>query len=448
MPSDNEPIRPDELEAIFGSFHAAKPCALAVSGGSDSVALMVMYADWLRQKQQDAGLHTVLSVDHGLRPESAREARAVAAQAAALGFRHATLAWEGSKPQTGIQAAARTARYRLMGDYMRSRAIALLFTAHTRDDQAETLLMRLARGSGLDGLAAMSPRLRFGDLGFPDPEDTEPEIARPLLDVPKARLRATLEARGIAWIEDPSNQSQAYERPRLRAARAHLDALGLTDAMLALSATRLLRARRALDQTVEFFCSPAAGAVSIDPCGYFTIDRARLQDIEEEIALRVLGRVIAAAGGSHAPVSLGKLETIAAAVRFGSARSEKWTLARAMITADGHTVTIEREPGRDPLPSLELEPGASARWDGRFWVQVAPGSAPLPTKVRPLGEVAWSDLRQQGVAATRAPSRAIAAVPSFWREGSLAAVPTLGYWVTPEARDAFQAKFIWIETFK
>ena len=171
---------------------------------------------------------------------------------------------------------------------------------------------------------------------------------------PRARLRATLQARGIAWIEDPSNQSPEFERPRLRAARAHLDEPGLTDAMLALSATRLLRARRALDRVVGEFCSPDAGAVVVDPCGYVTIDRARLQAAEEEIALRVLGRVIAAAGGSDEQVSLAKLETIVASLLAAGLGTTRWTLARAMITASDQTVTVEREPGREPLPRLEL----------------------------------------------------------------------------------------------
>jgi len=432
---------------LFGRWGPAPfaKTALAVSGGSDSTALMVLFADWLRQGGQDAGLHTVLTVDHGLRPDSAAEACAVAAAAAVLGFRHATLAWDGAKPQTGIQAAARTARYRLIADYMRANDIPLLLTGHTRDDQAETLLMRLARGSGLDGLAGMAPHLSFNDLGIGDPASSAPEIVRPLLDVPKARLRRTLEVRGIAWIEDPSNQSPEFERPRLRSAHAQLQALGLTDAMLALSAARLARARRAIDRAVGQFCSSDAGAVGVDQCGYVTIDRARLQAAEEEIALRVLGRVIAAAGGSDEPVPLGKLEAIAEGIRDTDAESAKWTLARAMITANAHTVAVEREPGREPLPQLELQPGAKACWDGRFWVEVGANAGPGAIEVRALGEAVARELRQQGALATRVATRAIGLVPSFWCEGKLAAVPSLGFWSPPHRGHEFQARFVWSE---
>lgn len=445
MTNDREPIRPDELAAAFSrcGVGLSTRCALAVSGGSDSTALMVLFADWLRQHGVDTTLHTVLTVDHGLRPDSASETQAVAERAANLGFAHATLVWDGPKPQTAIQAAARTARYQRMGDYMRANGIALLLTGHTQDDRAETLLMRLARGSGLDGLAGMAPRLHFSDLGLGNTLLDESEIARPLLDVSRARLRAMLQARGIGWIDDPSNQAPEFERPRLRAARAHLDDLGLTDAALALSATRLLRARRALDHVVQAFCSPDTGAVVVDPCGYVTIDRARLLAAEEEIALRVLRRVIAAVGGSQQPVSLAKLESIASALFGAGAETGKWTLARAMITASGQSLIIEREPGREPLPRLELRAGDQACWDRRFWVKVDADAGAGAIAVRALGEAAAREFRQQGAATTHAPTRAAGMVPSFWREDRLLAVPSLGFWSDPNCRSILEAQFIW-----
>src|SRR5262245_17359978 len=143
MPMSADPIRSDELDGLFARFFGGADVArtaLAVSGGSDSTALMVLFADWLRQIGKSARDHIVLTVDHGLRPESAAEARGVASRAEALGFGHAVLAWEGAKPSTGLQAAARSARYRLMADYAHSHGLALILTGHTADDQAETLL--------------------------------------------------------------------------------------------------------------------------------------------------------------------------------------------------------------------------------------------------------------------------------------------------------------------
>jgi tRNA(Ile)-lysidine synthase len=447
MDDNRDPIRPEELDGLFARFAALGPCALAVSGGSDSTALMVLFADWLRQRGRSTGSCTVLTVDHGLRASSADEARAVAAGAAELGYRHATLVWEGSKPRAGIQAAARSARYRLMGGYMRAHAIGLLLTAHTRDDQAETLLMRLARGSGLDGLAAMVPLSPLGERGPGDISisDGGRWIGRPFLDVPKACLGATLESRGIRWMEDPSNIAPEFERARLRAVREHLDVLGLTPDMLALSAARLARARRAIERMVDDLCDPHAGGLRIDPCGVILLDRAPLRDAGEEIALRVLERAVLAAGGSGERVPLAKLEAVLDGIRGPrSVAPGRWTLARALITAEPSAVRVEREPGREPLPEIAMAPGTAALWDGRFRVTVAAGFAGGPVRVRPLGEAGLRDLRRRAPAAESAPARAAAAVPSIWHEDRLIAVPPLHYWAPPHTRDEIGAVFVGI----
>jgi len=426
-----DPIRRDELDGLFATLsrrYADDPVALGVSGGSDSTALMVLFADWLRQRGSDPAAHTVLTVDHGLRPESAVEAAAVSRLAGTLGFRSATLVWEGAKPQTGLQAAAREVRYRLMGEYAHANGIAALLTGHTLDDQAETLLMRLARGSGLDGLAGMAPLARLGSLW----------IARPLLDTPKARLCATLEARGIPWIEDESNQSPAFERTRLRAAGAELAALGLTGEMLALSARRLQRARVALDCIADDVCAEP-GAIHADRCGVLRLDRQRLARAPEEIVLRVLARCIAAAGGSDEPVPLGKLEPIVAGVRQCADKSGSWTLARALVTGGPDDIQVEREPGRQPLPCLALSGGASMIWDGRFAVAAAAGFEGI-LDVRALGAEGLAHLRRLG-----RPLKATSAlhlVPSFWQAGELLAAPAAHFWANPDLEGRLSADFL------
>jgi tRNA(Ile)-lysidine synthase len=447
MDDNRDPIRPEELDGLFARFAALGPCALAVSGGSDSTALMVLFADWLRQRGRSIGSCTVLTVDHGLRASSADEARAVAATAVELGYRHATLAWEGTKPRAGIQAAARSARYRLMGGYMRAHGIGLLLTAHTRDDQAETLLMRLARGSGLDGLAAMVTLSPLSERG---PGGTTARgarwVGRPFLDVPKACLRATLEERGVRWMEDPSNIAPEFERARLRAARGHLDALGLTPDMLALSAARLARARRTIEGMVDDLCDPDAGAVRADPCGVILIDRALLREVGEEVALRVLERAVAAAGGSGEHVPLAKLESVLAGVRAPrTAAPARWTLARALVTAEASSVRVEREPGREPLPDITVVPGTVTLWDGRFRVTVA-AAFPGPVQVRALSETGLRELRRRAPGAEGAPARAAAALPSIWHEGRLIAVPPLRYWAPPHTHEDIGAAFVGVGT--
>jgi tRNA(Ile)-lysidine synthase len=428
------PLNPDEVATLFGAHRdrLRRRCSLAVSGGSDSTALMLLFADWVRSEGREVEGHTVLTVDHRLRPESASEAQSVAAQAEALGFSHAVLTWDEPKPSSGLQAAAREARYRLMREYLREYDVRTLLTAHTLDDQAETVLMRLARGSGLDGLSAMAPVAAIGDARDPRPL----EIVRPLLDVPKARLRATLKMRGIAWAEDSSNQSLAFERVRLRAAREHLHALGLTETMLASSARRLRRAREAVSDLADRYFSPAASVVHIDPCGFFRLDRARMP-AASEIFLRVLGRCIALAGGSNERVPLAKLETIVAALHEGGG-SGTWTLARAMVTASADAIEVEREPGREPLPRLVLRAGGEALWDGRFRVGVSKDLIG-EFEVRVLEAQGLAELRSRG--ACLEPSRRVRLAPSFWSGGELRAVPCVHFWQEASLQEFLYSEF-------
>jgi tRNA(Ile)-lysidine synthase len=402
--------------------------------------MLVLFSDWLKQRGWDASRHWVLTVDHGLRPGSSAEAHKVSGVAQALGLRHAILTWEGPKPASGIQAAARAARYRLMHAHMHANGIEMLLTAHTQDDQAETVLMRLARGSGVDGLSGIASRSAVEPTG-----DQPLVIARPFLSIPKARLVATLRARGVSWIEDPTNLAVEHERVRLRALKNERYALGLTDEALALSARRLGRARRTLDLLADRFCR----SLDIDPCGVFHIDRPSLLSAGEDVGLRVIARAIAAAGGSGEPVPLAGLEAIAAEVLSDDSPVDgRWTLARAMITAAADSLTIEREPPRQPLPALTLSAGARAVWDGRFVVavQLTTGKGGA-VQVGPLGEVSLSDLSRQGAVAPAFCARAASLVPAFRQGDAILAVPSLGFWKAGEDSLRLTASFVGISNF-
>jgi tRNA(Ile)-lysidine synthase len=441
----------EELAGLFGgALGASDRVGLAVSGGSDSTALMVLFADWLG----DCGrgtlpfTPTVLTVDHRLRPQSAREAQAVARRAQELGFRHATLVWEEEKPASGLQAAARGARYRLLADYAGRHGITCLLTGHTADDQAETLLMRLARGSGLDGLAAMAPssthfiqRVALQAAPASTPAGAAAaslRLVRPLLGLSRFRLRATLDQRGIAWFEDPSNQSPAFERTRLRASLGALQALGLTPEKLALSARRLQRARAALERSLDDLCDPLRHTLTTDPRGFIRIDREALRRAPLEIAIRLLGRAVATAGGAGAPVPLAKLEALAEAI--GACACGHWTLARAKVTAKRTEILIEREPGRIPPPRLRLPGGAQALWDGRFLVS-AGSDLTGDIEVRALGAEGLREATKALAITPDAPRGALRGLPAFWREGRLIAVPNLGYWAPGEPRRSLSAIF-------
>ncbi len=259
------------------------PAAVAVSGGSDSLALMLLLRDWA--KAQRRKLPVVLSVDHGLRPESAAEARQVVRWAKKLGLSGHVLASNDPAPVADVEASARRLRYGLIGAFAKSHKLAAVYVAHTRDDQAETILLRLARGSGVDGLAGMRECAPFPEIGF-----GPLWLARPLLGFDRRALRAFLVARGQRWIEDPMNADARFARVRVRLAWPGLAPLGLTPERLVETAAHLARAREALD-----IVSQAVLARACQPCrGGFALDPQALASAPAELGLRALAKILMA----------------------------------------------------------------------------------------------------------------------------------------------------------
>lgn len=335
------PVSSAETSALFADWKSAPALVLAVSGGPDSTALLWLAARW-RARQKRGPALVAATVDHGLRKESAQEARAVAALARSLRVDHVTLRWRGDKPTSGLPAAAREARYRLLAEAARRAGAAAILTAHTRDDQAETLLMRLCRGSGLAGLAAMRRHVPRGSLA----------IGRPFLDIPKARLIATLAKARIAFADDPTNYEAAFTRARLRKLMPLMAREGLDAHNLARLARRLSRANSALE-AVAGVMEQAIGRLAAP--GHVEIDARAFATLPAEIALRLLGRAIAQVG-TEGPAELAKLESLSAAVqRAVSAKSAdstalrlKQTLAGAVIAASPAIVSVKTAPPRRP----------------------------------------------------------------------------------------------------
>ena len=262
------------------------PIAVAVSGGSDSLALMHLLCRFAKARKRPAPL--VLTVDHGLHKSSAANARKVAAWATKVGLKTKVLTWSGSKPKSGIEAAAREARYRLMGEWLAKRKIATLFVGHTGDDQAETFLLRLARGSGLDGLAAMRARSPWPVPGF-----AGLTVARPLLDASRDELRTHLKSLKQPWLDDPMNDDPAFDRVKIRKAMAALAEAGLTAPRIAAAAAHLARARESLEIVTE---AVLARAVRTQPSGVL-LDPAVLAAAPREVGLRALAGVLMAVSG-------------------------------------------------------------------------------------------------------------------------------------------------------
>jgi tRNA(Ile)-lysidine synthase len=273
-----------------------------------------------------------------LRRESAREARAVARLAKTLNIEHVTLRWTGRKPKTGIQEAARNARYRLLSEEAHRQNAMHILTAHTLDDQAETVLFRMARGSGISGLAGMR-RLD----GIPVAGVRPAHLVRPLLGVAKARLIATLKAAKVAYVIDPSNLDPRFTRPRFRALMPLLAREGLTAEGLARLARRADRLEEALFATLN------AAQIALCPGpwpegGPLSAYAEAFIDLPEEIGLRLLARMIAHVGQQGGP-ELGQLEALYSDFQR-SGPPVRRNVAGALVTLSITKLTVEREPPR------------------------------------------------------------------------------------------------------
>ncbi|HYJ34786.1 MAG TPA: tRNA lysidine(34) synthetase TilS [Rhizomicrobium sp.] len=266
------------------------PWAVAVSGGGDSAALMHLAAAYA--KANKLPLPVVLTVDHGLRPGSAKASKQVVSWAKQAGLKAQLLTWRGKKPKSGIEAAAREARYRLMGAWLGKNKITTLLVGHNQDDQAETFLLRLARGSGLDGLAGMRMR-----APWPLPDFAALVVARPLLNLRRDDLRAYLKARGLAWLEDPMNDDTAFDRVKMRNARTVLSEVGITPSRIAAAAAHLARARESLEIATEAVLQRAVRVDKAHPDQKrVLVDSGALAAAPRELGLRSLASILMVVG--------------------------------------------------------------------------------------------------------------------------------------------------------
>jgi tRNA(Ile)-lysidine synthase len=413
------PLEAEEFAGLMAPLAPFEPdprIAVAVSGGADSLALVVLLHDWASAR---GGTVSALTVDHGLRPESAAEAGFVARTLAPLGLQHRILRWRDAKPGSNVQAVARRARYDLLLRWGAARGLLHLALGHHLDDQGETLLLRLGRGSGLEGLAAMAPVVELPGL----------RLLRPLLGVPKARLEATLSARGLAWIEDPSNRDPTQARARLRLLMPRLAKEGLTPARLAATAGHLGRARAALDLAVGRLL---VRAVAVHPAGFARLESGPLLAAPEEIGLRALARVLMTVGGAEYTPRLERLQRLYGRIGAGLARGA--TLGGCRIVRRRGRLLVVRETAA--VPEVPVRPGERLRWDGRFEVSVhrRAGDRGGALRLGALGTAGWAEARAAApdLRATPIPAPARPALPALRDAEGLLAVPYLGY----ERRDS------------
>jgi tRNA(Ile)-lysidine synthase len=350
VPAADGPVGEAEAEALFADLAAEPALVLAISGGPDSTALLHLMARWRRKRPSP---HLVaVTVDHGLRPEAKREAAAVKRLSEQLGVDHVTMRWTGEKPSTGLQEAARVARYRLLFKAAVRATARCVVTAHMLDDQAETVLFRMARGSGLAGLCGMARSVRMDKLACGaaqavgrDNGTSSMVLVRPLLGLPKARLIATLREAGIAYAEDLSNADPRFTRARLRKLMPALAEEGLTPGCLVRLARRVRRSEAAHEAVVD----QAARHLNLSAdARRVVVDSANWRALPDEIALRLLGRAVGAIG-TEGPVGFGKLEALCEALEQAmavSAQRFRRTLAGAMVSVQKGCIVIEQAPAR------------------------------------------------------------------------------------------------------
>lgn len=377
---------------LVGQIRAALPLdetvGVALSGGGDSVALLHLC---LR-----AGIKVeAVTVDHSLRAESAAEAVAVAADCGALGVRHDVRVWQHGAPTGNLMDQARRARLGLIGDWARARGIATVALGHTRDDQAETLLMGLARQAGIDGLSGMRRAWSAGGVQF----------VRPLLDAGRTELREWLAAQGTGWIDDPTNDNDRFTRVKARQVLAALAPLGITGEGLAAVAGHLAQVRAALEVQV----AGVAARLVREEAGALVVDALLFAEPAEVRRRLIVAGLRWLSGAEYAPRAdaVARLEAAMAAGRDATLWGCRWHKGRLMREAKAMT---------------GVTAALGAVWDGR-WVVEGPTVAGVV--VRALGADgirACPDWRSTGL-----PREVLLVTPALWAGETLLAAPLAGF---------------------
>lgn len=386
------------IAAVKAAFlpNPPKTIGVAVSGGSDSVALLHGIHWALRDHNVKI---MVASVDHGLRPEAAAEAQFVSELCAELGLSHTTLHWSEPRAAGNLQARAREARYDLLSQWASEHQVDALALGHTADDQAETVLMRLRREAGVNGLAGIAARRSLGRL----------ELVRPMLALRREELRDVLRAQHIAWIDDPSNEDMCFERVRTRKALAVLEDLGIPAQAFSRVAENLSSARKALD----WYSFLAAKEVLETRAGAVVVTRRIFRTLPQEIAHRLVATSLQwLTGNTYVPRRAAMREAVSAVLN-----GEGYTLAGCRILAKGEQVWICRE--YKAVSHQRALPGQL--WDARWLLH---GGETKGCNVRPLSPEGlrtvpdWRDLQ--------IPGAVLETTPSLWKGEEMIAAPCAG----------------------
>ena len=358
-----------DVEQLFGMVARvckSDPVALAVSGGPDSMAMLHLFAHWRQNHPLKPGLKDlVLSVDHGLRAKAADEVAFVIETALQLGFEAMPIKLDGLQGKAGVQEKARAARYEAISAIVQNKAISILLTAHTKDDQAETFFMRLKRGSGVEGLACILPKRELYGV----------TLVRSLLEVRKQDLLDWLQERDLKWCDDPSNQDDGFERVKVRKLLGQLDEAGELSHGIAESARRLQGTREALEVWTESFF---ALEVICHLDGRLGVNKAAFLKLPHAMQTMVLQRALLTFGQGQ--VQLSKIERgvehLVTMTENKSTSKARFALGGVMIEKTAHEeLLFYRETGRDALEEIHLDPignhDSQVLWDHRVGLHFA-----------------------------------------------------------------------------
>ena len=401
----------------LGPFESAPCLGVAVSGGGDSMALALLAHGWARER---GGRVTALTVDHGLRPESTDEAKRVARWLGARGIDHRVLAWTGAKPTSGLQSAARDARYRLLAQWARDAGVLHLLVGHNQEDQAETFLMRLEKGSGDVGLSAMAAVTELPAV----------RLLRPLLGCGRDDLRTTLRRFGQPWIEDPSNQNRNFARIRVRRRLPSLGRTGLSPQRLAAEAARYGKKRIALDKSVSAFLARHAQVL---PAGYVLADEKVFTGtgVAKGVSLHALGRLVTCVGGGAYAPRRSKLATLHQSLADGNLGPGRTLAGCRILPWKGRILVCRETRKRDREREMTgiSAAGGEMYWDGRFRVRFARGTVGRELNLAYLARDGWAEIlsHRPDLRQTAIPPAVRLSLPAIRDREGVAVVPHLGY---------------------
>jgi tRNA(Ile)-lysidine synthase len=406
--------------AAIGGFETAPMLTVAVSGGADSMALLLLAHEWAKRR---GGRAVALTVDHGLRKESKAEAMQVHKWCAMHGIEHHALTWK--PPEKVAQASAREARYELLTGWCRQHHALHLLLAHHRDDQAETLMFRLARGSAIDGLAGMAAVSCHNGV----------RLLRPLLACPKRQLEHFLRGGDQPWIEDPSNQNPRYTRTLIR---QHMsEELSEKAARIA---SRFAVIRNHMENKTA---SHLAKTFFIYPQGYGELLRDEFLSLDAGHAMRALSSIVQTIGGEHYPPRTEKLERLYKELTAGRVTASR-TFSGCIFhyLPKRNRFLVRREP-KAIEPPMPLAKGQIMRWDRRFQVNYGGRGAPDELTARALGSDGLKIIKSlsPNLLNGNIPKAVLATLPSLWRLEELLLAPHIDYTAQSARTLQFRARF-------